>query len=36
MARKRIALSQFYVDTERDDGGVALRHAYRRCDWHAW
>jgi hypothetical protein len=36
MARKRIALDQFSVETERDDGGVSLVHSYRRCDWSAW
>lgn len=36
MARKRIALSQFAVSTEQYDGGVALTHAYRQCDWRAW
>lgn len=36
MARKRTALSQFAVSTERDDGGVAFTHDYRRCDWRAW
>lgn len=36
MARKRIALRQFFVSTERDDGGVRFGHSYRQCDWHAW
>jgi hypothetical protein len=36
MPRKRIALSQFAVSTERDDGGVALTHSYRLCDWETW
>jgi hypothetical protein len=36
MARKRIALSQFAVSSERDDYGVALTHSYRRCDWETW
>lgn len=36
MARKRIALSQFSVETESFDGGVALVHSYRQCDWQHW
>jgi hypothetical protein len=36
MARKRIALSQFAVSSERDDYGVSLTHGYRRCDWETW
>ncbi len=35
MVRKRIALSQFSVSTQQDDGGVALAHSYRRCNWQA-
>lgn len=36
MARKRIALRQFAVSTEQDDGGVEFTHSYRQCDWHEW
>jgi hypothetical protein len=36
MARKRIALSQFSVVTESFDGGIALLHSYRQCDWQHW
>ena len=35
MARKRIALRQFWVWSSADDGGVYLSHDYRACDWQA-
>jgi len=31
-----VDLSQFSVDTESFDGGVALTHSYLRCDWRRW
>lgn len=31
-----VDLTQFSVDTESFDGGIALTHAYLRCDWRRW
>jgi hypothetical protein len=31
-----VDLTRFSVDTECYDGGIALTHAYLRCDWFRW
>lgn len=30
------ALAQFTISTERYDGGIAIRHQFKDCNWEQW